>query len=124
MKRVAVIGAGSWGTAIAVLLAGKGFDVMLWARNPQLAEIMARFRENPDYLPGIKFPDPLCVASDLSNALLNRDLLVFAVPSHGLRMVAEAVSDVFKEIPIPRLPKAVVSAVKGIENETLLTMTG
>ncbi|MGQ9499427.1 MAG: NAD(P)H-dependent glycerol-3-phosphate dehydrogenase [Dissulfurimicrobium sp.] len=124
MKKFSVIGAGSWGTALAIFLARKGFDVVLWARNADFAKSIARSRENFDYLPGVRFPDMLGVTADLSDALLDRDIVVFAVPSHGVRRVAEAASGVLGAAPALSLPKAIVSATKGIENETLLTMTG
>ncbi|MDA8162714.1 MAG: NAD(P)-dependent glycerol-3-phosphate dehydrogenase [Desulfobacteraceae bacterium] len=124
MSRIAVIGAGSWGTCLAILFARKGLDVVLWARSQAFAKEMARLRENPVYLPGVVFPDILSIQSDLSEALSNKDVLLFAVPSHGLRGVASAVSDVLETFCLSRNPRAVVSATKGIENETFLTMTG
>lgn len=124
MKRVSVIGAGSWGTALAILLAKKGLDVVLWARNPDFARSIGCLRENQDYLPGVRFPDLLSVTSDLQSALLDRDVVIFAVPSHGMRHVSEVAKGILEATSASSLPRGVVSAVKGIENETLLTMTG
>jgi glycerol-3-phosphate dehydrogenase (NAD(P)+) len=122
MKRAGVIGAGSWGTALAVLLANRGIDTTLWSRNPAFAEKIGLDRENSTYLPGFGFPDGLMVTSDVLSAVRDQDVLVFVVPSHGLRRVAETVSEALSGGRFQG-PKAVVSATKGIENETLLTMT-
>ncbi len=114
--RVAVIGAGSWGTAVAALLAPKA-DVVLWARDPSLAEQIDRQHENPRYLPGITLPEQLRAVGDLARACEHGDVLVLAVPSHGLRAVlADACPTVDHDAPV-------VSLVKGVEQGTLLRMT-
>src|SRR5947207_15413559 len=86
-RRISVLGAGSFGTALAVHLAGVGgHRVRLWARNPELARQMADERANPDYLPGVELPaglEPTADARDLGDA----ELLLVAVPSHGFREV-------------------------------------
>ena len=115
---IAVIGAGSWGTALARLLAGKGKRVRLWSHRPGHAADMARERENSRYLPGFSLPDNVRVGSDLAESVDGCTLVVMVVPSHGFR-------DVLVRLR-PHLPEDVliVSASKGIENDTLLTMTG
>ncbi len=120
MKSVAVIGAGSWGTALARLLSEKGVQVSLWARNKELVEKMAENRENPRYLPGFPLSKFLDITSDLGRAILGKDVLLFVVPSHAMRETASLVSQGLSK---DGLPKAVVSCAKGIENDTLLTMT-
>ncbi|HID97930.1 MAG TPA: NAD(P)-dependent glycerol-3-phosphate dehydrogenase [Thermodesulfobacteriaceae bacterium] len=120
MKSVSVLGAGSWGTALAVLLAGKGISTCLWARNTSISERIKSQRENPLYLPGFQLPEELEVTSNLSHAVLGREVIVFVVPSHGLRQVAERTADILGTSAAPR---AVISASKGIENHTLLTMS-
>ncbi len=120
MKSVAVIGAGSWGTALARLLSEKGVQVSLWARNKELVEKMAENRENPRYLPGFPLSKSLDITSDLGRAILGKDVLLFVVPSHAMRETASLVSQGLSK---DGLPKAVVSCAKGIENDTLLTMT-
>jgi glycerol-3-phosphate dehydrogenase (NAD(P)+) len=115
--RAGVIGAGGWGTALACLLRRNGHDVDLWEFFPEYAERMARLRKNPDFLPGVDLPDGLRVTSDLAAAVRDKDVLVFAVPSHVLRRVAVQISS----FGIGRF--LAVSAVKGIENDTLLRMS-
>ena len=116
MKRIAVIGAGSWGTTAASLAAQKTSTV-LWARRAELAETINNTRENPDYLPGHVLPDGLVATSDLGRALDGSDLVVMAVPSHGFRAVfKEAAPSIGADTPV-------ISLSKGIEQETLATMT-
>jgi glycerol-3-phosphate dehydrogenase (NAD(P)+) len=114
---IGVLGSGSWGTALAVHLAGTGHDVRLWARDPALAAAMAERRENAAYLPGITLPPALQPTPDLARAAGGAEFLVMAVPSHGLRGVARAAS--------PHVPPActIVSAVKGLEEGSLLRMS-
>ncbi|MBI4948609.1 MAG: NAD(P)-dependent glycerol-3-phosphate dehydrogenase [Deltaproteobacteria bacterium] len=115
MERLTVLGAGSWGTTLADILARKGFEAVLWARDPLLAEAIKRERENEPYLPGVKLSPNLRPTASLEEALSGSSLIVSAVPSHGLR-------DVFSRAR-PFIPKdaIIVSASKGIEEETLLT---
>ncbi len=132
MKRVGVLGAGSWGTALAVLLANKGIKTVLWARNHEFAKQIRKSRENTLYLPGFELPAALEITSDISKAVTDKEVILFVVPSHGLREVAKQVSIALNDLSqspnhqitkSPNLPYAVVSASKGIENRTLLTMT-
>jgi glycerol-3-phosphate dehydrogenase (NAD(P)+) len=114
--RIAVIGAGSWGTAIAGLAAARG-EVRLWARRPETAERIAASRQNAAYLPGFTLPPSATATSDLEEALDRAEALVMAVPSHGFRAVLrEAVPFLPPGIPI-------VSLTKGIEQESLRRMT-
>jgi glycerol-3-phosphate dehydrogenase (NAD(P)+) len=126
------LGAGSWGTALAVLLANKGIKTVLWARNQEFAKQIRKSRENKSYLPGIELPTALEITSDISKAVTDKEVILFVVPSHGLREVAKQVSMALDDLSkspnhqitkSPNLPYAVVSASKGIENRTLLTMT-
>jgi glycerol-3-phosphate dehydrogenase (NAD(P)+) len=124
MKRVGVLGAGSWGTTLAVLLANKGIETVLWARNQEFAKQIRKSRENKLYLPGFELPAALEITSDISKAVTDKEVILFVVPSHGLREVAKQVSIVLSDLSkSPNLPYALVSASKGIENRTLLTMT-
>src|SRR5678815_1640545 len=82
---VAVIGAGSWGTALAVHLAGSGCAVRLWGRDSALVAEMAAERTNQAYLPGIRIPAGVCPSPSLDDVLANAAYVVLAVPSHGLR---------------------------------------
>jgi glycerol-3-phosphate dehydrogenase (NAD(P)+) len=110
-----VLGAGSFGTCLALLCA-RDHDVTLWARDPDLAESINRERRNPRYLSDIEIPATVRATSDLSIALRDRELVICAVPSHGVRdVIAAAASD---------LPHGciLVSTVKGIEQETGMLM--
>ncbi len=105
-----VMGSGGWGTAIAVTVARKGTPVLLWGRKSDRPEQMARFRENKEFLPGVKFPEGLEVTADLEKACRRKAIAIaMAVPSHGLRQVA-------KEMRPWRAPGTIViSATKGFE---------
>src|SRR5690349_1244728 len=114
MTRVTVLGAGSWGTALAKHLARKGEQVRLWSRRRELTREMRERRENAAYLRGFSLPESLLVTSELGAALEGAEAVLFVVPSHGLRELARACK--------PLLPEgaALVSATKGIENERLM----
>jgi glycerol-3-phosphate dehydrogenase (NAD(P)+) len=114
---VAILGAGGWGTALAVHLARVGHDVRLWARDADLAERMSSERMNHRYLPDVRLPDGVTPMARHQTALQGAKVAVFAVPSHGLRAVVRAVSG---SIP----PDAVlVSATKGLETDSLSRMS-
>jgi glycerol-3-phosphate dehydrogenase (NAD(P)+) len=85
MTRVAVLGAGSWGTTFAKVLADAGCEVMLHARRPELAKAITDEGENSDYLPGIRLPDAVRATADPAEALLDAAIVVLAVPSQSLR---------------------------------------
>lgn len=114
MRNVAVIGAGSWGTALAVHLARVGHDVRLWARDEALAHEMHLRRANAVYLPDIEFPSRLETTSDLAAALDGAQFVVVAVPSHGVRPVLRAGARHVSRTAV------VLSATKGLEEGTLL----
>jgi glycerol-3-phosphate dehydrogenase (NAD(P)+) len=113
---VVVVGAGSWGTTIALLLGSKG-PTTLWARSPELASLVTATRENRRYLPGIPLPETLHVTSSLADAVAGASVVLVAVPSHGFRSVLETMA--------PALPSgaAVVSLAKGIEAGTSRRMS-
>ena len=85
MTRAAVLGAGSWGTTFAKVLADAGCEVMLHARRAELAAAIAEKGENTDYLPGVQLPSRVCATADAGEALLDADIVVLAVPSQSLR---------------------------------------
>ena len=114
---VAVIGAGSWGTALAGLLAGKGFPVQLWVHDPGKAQAIETTRENAVYLPGIRLPPSLHATASLEGALAGAELVLEVVPSHAVRDVMT------RAAPLLKAGVPIVAASKGIENGTLLTMT-
>ncbi|MGD2042909.1 MAG: NAD(P)H-dependent glycerol-3-phosphate dehydrogenase [Acidimicrobiia bacterium] len=116
MDRVAVIGAGSWGTTVAAIAAAST-DTALWARRVDLAGAINESRVNPDYLPDYELPASLLATADLGEALSGADVVVMAVPSHGFREVFEGVSALIdRTVPV-------LSLTKGIEQSTLSTMT-
>jgi glycerol-3-phosphate dehydrogenase (NAD(P)+) len=116
-RSIAVLGSGSWGSALAVHLARTGHDVRLWARDPALAAAMSAGRTNPTYLAGVGFPTGLEPTSSLGEALSGSSHIVMAVPSHGLRAVARAAAALAGNGAI------IVSAVKGLEEGSLLRMS-
>ncbi len=115
MDHVAVIGAGSWGTAVAAL-AARQRAVVLWARREELARAINTTSENPDYLPGWRLPAGLTATADLGLAVAGAGAVIMAVPSHGFDTVMAAMGKVGPEVPM-------VSLAKGIEEGTLRRMT-
>ena len=116
-SHTAVLGAGGWGTALAVHLARAGHNVQLWARDEELVSKMRSTRTNTAYLPEVVFPKSLQVESNLEPVLSRADLVVAALPSHGMREVLQKAASM--------MPPSVtfVSATKGLEQGTLLRMS-
>ena len=115
--RVAILGAGSWGTALAVSVAHTGHSVTLWARNPDFAHLLDRERRNRRYLPNTTFPNSIRITSSLSTAVDDASIWVFATPTQAMRSVAEQVAACSARALVA------VSVSKGIENGTLKTTT-
>ncbi len=115
--QIGVIGAGSWGTTLANLLAKKGFSTTLWVYEEELIEPIATNRENFLYLPGIKLDGKILPTGSLQEACHNKDLLLNVTPSQVVRGVMQQVKNYLPP------QSTVVSASKGIENDTLLTMS-
>jgi len=114
--RVAVIGAGSWGTTVAALAAANA-DTVLWARRAGLADRIDRTHENPEYLAGVELPAQMGATSSLAEACDGADVIVMGVPSHGFRdVLTDAREFVGETVPI-------VSLCKGVEQSTLRRMT-
>ena len=113
MKKVSVIGAGSWGSALAVLLANNGHEVTLWTHDPHEIEMLSTKREQVEKLPGVKLPDNIMIEADLKTALTDEDVVGMAVPSPVVRMVAKQMSPFIKDGQI------IVNVAKGIEDKTL-----
>lgn len=117
MAKVAVIGAGAWGTALAIHAARVGHDVVLWAREPEVVESAARERENTLFLKGFRLPDNLRATGDARAAASDADLVVLVPPSKFLRAVAGSLAGAIG-------PRALVTvAAKGIEESTLKLMS-
>lgn len=117
MSKVTILGAGSWGTALAILLAQNGKEVKLWGRIEDGVLDLNKDKENKRFLPGIALPENIYASADLPEALQGTDKVVFAVPSQVVRSVAKQAKDL---IPTDAL---IVNVAKGIETSTLLRLS-
>ncbi|MCG8425661.1 MAG: NAD(P)-dependent glycerol-3-phosphate dehydrogenase [Proteobacteria bacterium] len=113
MAQIAVIGAGSYGTCLAILFANAGHGVTLWCRRPELAETVRESGENREYLPGARLPESIHITSDLAGAVNGREIVVGVTPSHGIRAVFGAAAEHLEPDAV------VVNASKGLEEGTL-----
>lgn len=116
MRKMAVIGAGSWGTTVAAITA-RSTDTILWARREELARAIDATHHNPEYLTELSLPDSLSATHDLGRAIAGADVVVMAVPSHGFRDVFTLVAELLED------QTPIVSLTKGIEQHTLARMT-
>ncbi|HEX4999607.1 MAG TPA: NAD(P)H-dependent glycerol-3-phosphate dehydrogenase [Terriglobia bacterium] len=114
---IAVVGAGSWGTALAATWARSEKTVRLWCRRSELAESMRRTRQNPDYLPGVSIPPSVEIDESIEQIVSGASIVVLAAPSHVYRSVLAELA------PSVRPETIFVSAAKGIENDTLMRMS-
>lgn len=112
MKKVCVLGTGSWGTALALSLAKNNFDVLMWSRRKERAESINKNRENTEYLPGATFPDNLNVTDDLDEAVKDSKIVVLAVPSQAVRGMCVKLKG--KLTP----DQIIVNVAKGLEKGT------
>lgn len=117
MANVGVLGAGSWGTALSVLLHENGHQVTIWSIDKAEVEMLTRKREHETKLPGVKLPEDMMITNDLKEAVTGRDFLVLAVPSPFTRATAKSMSPYIKEGQI------IVDVAKGIEETTLMTLS-
>ncbi len=108
MVRIGVLGAGAWGTALAIVLAGNGHRVRLWTRDPEHATALEQDRENRRHLPGCPLPETLSATADLEKAVHGADWLLVAVPSGGFRGLLQQLA--------PHHPGKIVWATKGLES--------
>jgi len=115
---ISVIGAGSWGTTLALLLHRNGHKITLWEFRPEVAKEIDRLRENVEFLPGFELPPDMKVTSNLSKAVSDSDMILLVVPSHVLKSAISRLT--FEEL---KKGVVVVSATKGIETDTLLRMS-
>lgn len=109
---VTVLGAGSWGTALAILLAKNGHDVLLWGRNKDKITAMQNAGENIDFLPSVAFPETLKVSSDLKAALLSSDDVLVVVPSHAFHDILSQIKCIKPDL------QSISWASKGLEPDT------
>ena len=117
MKRLAVVGAGSWGTALAIALASRFPDIRLWVREPARAAEISRYRENSRYLPGFQLPSSVSVSSEIGDVVNAVDVVLAVVPSAHMRAVLESMC------PHVRRETRLISAAKGIEEDSLCRMS-
>ena len=115
--KIAVIGAGSWGTAIAGMLGEKHEEVVLWARSSQLVAIMEESKQNESYLPGVFLPSNVVYTTDLSYAIREAHLVILATPSHALRATVTKIAGII------RADAVIVTATKGLELVSLKRMS-
>jgi len=117
MKRIAIIGAGNWGTALAARLAKGGHRVALWAYEPEVLESVQALHENTLFMPGVKLPEDIAATNDLGKALEQAEIVLTAMPSHVCRSLYERMLDYLR-------PEMVfVSATKGIDTERVMRMS-
>ncbi len=112
-KKIGILGAGGWGTALSAVLHYNKHNISLWEFNKDLAEKFKLNRENERFLPGIKIPSEINITSDLKEAVNEKEIVIFVVPSHVVREVAEKIKNFNLK------DKILISAVKGVENKTL-----
>lgn len=116
MSVIGVLGAGTWGTALGRMLANSGHDAVVWSALPQEIDELNEKRVHPK-LPGVKLPDQLRFTKELAEACIGKEIIIFAVPSPFIRATARASSPLLSDGQI------IVSVAKGVEKETLFTMT-
>lgn len=117
MRKIAILGAGSWGTALAVLCAKNGYRVSLWARRPELAREIHEAGENRRYLPGVAVPPTVSVGADPTEVLADTSLVIYAVPSHAFRATLGAT---WAALPAA---STIVNVAKGLEQDTLMRLS-
>ena len=110
--QISIIGAGSWGTALGIMAARQGHEVLLWARRAEAAQRIEAERENAHYLPGHRLPQRVRATADFEEVLRNAEMVIYALPSHAARDFARAAR------PLLAPGMLLVSAAKGIEAET------
>ncbi len=116
MSNICILGSGSWGTAIALLLHGNGHNVTLWSFTEDECAELSAARENKRCLPGVSIPEEITLTSDIISCK-NQDIIVIATPSHGVRGVAQRIK------PVVPAGQIILNISKGIEEETYLTIS-
>ncbi len=116
-KKVAVIGAGSWGTALSLVLHTNGNEVTVWSIMESEITMLKEKHEHVEKLPGVKLPEDICFTTDLESAITDKDFLILAVPSVFTRSTAKSMAPFVKE------GQVIVCVAKGIEEETLMTIS-
>ena len=117
MAKISVIGSGGWGIALTILLHKNGHNLTIWSFDKKEAEELKKTRQNKTKLPNILLPEDIKVTDDLREAVDNKDILILAVPSKAIRSVSKSLKNIIKDNQI------VVNVAKGLEEDTLETMT-
>ena len=117
MTKVGIIGAGSWGTALAILLNNNGHEVTIWSYKQEEIDMLKNEHEHKTKLPNVKLPYSMNFTTNLEDAVRNKDFIVMAVPSHAVRSTARKIKDYVSENQI------IVDVAKGIEETTLMTLS-
>ena len=117
MKKVTVIGSGSWGTALAVMLAEHGHEVTIWSRRQEAVDELVERRANEKYLPGVKIPAEIGATTDRAEAVAAAEIVILAVPSRAVRQTAKDFAPYFKKEQI------LVNVAKGLEEGSLLRLS-
>ncbi|MDB8792836.1 NAD(P)H-dependent glycerol-3-phosphate dehydrogenase [Romboutsia sp. 1001216sp1] len=117
MEKVCILGAGSWGSALGLVLAKKGYEVSIWTLSQEQADKINKTKENIDYLPGVLFPNNITLTTSLEEAVLDSKIIVLAVPSQAIRSVSSSLKPFVKDEQI------VVDVAKGLERGTGLRLS-
>ncbi len=117
MTKIGLIGGGSWGTALAILLSNNNHEVDIWIRDKRQVEQIMELKENKKYLPGVVIPDKIAVTDDISKVIYDKELLVLSTPSHAVREILNVSKELIKK------EQVIVNVAKGIENNTLLRIS-
>lgn len=117
MAKVGIVGAGSWGTALTILLNRNGHDVTVWSIDQKEIDMLSSEREHKSKLPGVKIPKEILFTTDIEYAVKNKDFIVLAVPSVFTRSTAKTMS------PFVKQGQIIVDVAKGIEESTLMTLS-
>lgn len=116
-EKIAVLGGGSWGTALAILLSNKGFSVNMWLRDEKQVEDIVETRVNRKYLPNIEIPENLQVMCDIEKTIYGKDIVLLSVPTHGVRKT------LLESKRFLNTDQIIVNVAKGIENDTLMRIS-
>src|SRR4030095_14934860 len=115
--KICILGAGGWGTALAILLHNNKHNVTLWEFDKEYAHTLFEFRENFYFLPKIKIPAGITITNDINGAVKSKELIIVATPTQFIRSVIEPIGEIAFDNTI------LLSVSKGIENDTLMTVT-
>ena len=114
---IGILGGGSWGTALAILLANKNYEAEMWLRDDNQLKVMEDSGVNKKYLPEVDLPENLKLTNDLEKVILNKDIILIATPTHGVREILNKSRTYIKPGQI------IVNIAKGVENESLLRIS-